>query len=100
MALEDENRPKSEQGNEMKKWLTKKENVFARITPPQKYFIVKSCKEMGEIVAATGDGIGDSNVLKIADVGFAMGVSSSDTAQEAADAILLRDDFSDRVSGI
>lgn len=74
--------------------LSKKEIVFARTTPTQKLEIVERNQARGYVVAVTGDGVNDSPALKQADVGVAMGKMGSDVAREAADIILITDDFS------
>lgn len=68
--------------------------IFSRVSPDDKFRIVDLLKKQGEIVAVTGDGVNDTLSLKRADIGVAMGLSGSKVAQEAANIILLDDNFS------
>ena len=74
--------------------------VLARSSPEDKRILVKALKDQDEIVAVTGDGTNDGPALKMADVGFSMGISGTEVAKEASSIILMDDNFSSIVKAL
>lgn len=75
-------------------------SIFARVTPEQKYEMVKTLKDHNKVVAMTGDGVNDSPALKLADIGVSMGENATDVARATAKMILLKNDFNGIVQAI
>jgi Ca2+-transporting ATPase len=90
----------SELDDETLRSLVSEVDVFARVSPADKYRIVRALQAAGHIVAMTGDGVNDAAALRAADISVAMGDRGTDLARDVADVVLMADDFGGMVAAV
>lgn len=87
-------------GQFLRTCLEKENIIFSRVTPDQKLLVVDACQRLNHIVAVTGDGVNDAPAMKRSDIGIAMNITGTEVTKDAADILILDDNFSNILEGI